>query len=477
MKLPGGRNALLVGALSLVTAGAVVWSVTGSSGSPGATPGKPGASASSTGQRPLVTGPPVVAAPPVLGALPSGAPQPSQAGLSSALEALLRQHELGPHVGAAVVDVATGTLLFGQDGDASFTPASTTKLLTAAAALARLGPDYRIETKVVAGSAGQIILVGGGDPTLSTTPPAGFLPAPASMPALARSTAAALKAKKLTSVKLGFDTTLFVGPRTAPTWPASYVSSGIVSPVTALSVDEGRIGPIIEGTGPRVTDPPVSAARSFARLLKAEGIKVVGVPAAVTAGSSAATLASVRSPQLSDLVGWMLSMSDNDLAEAIAHLTGKAAGDTADFAGGARAVRAEAEALGLPTAGLALYDGSGLTPATTAAPADLAGVLSAAARSDQAALRPLLTSLSVSGFSGTLADRFKDPGTRVAAGLVRAKTGTLSRVGALAGTTVDAAGRVLAFAFLADRVPAGGTLDARAALDRVAARLVACGCR
>ena len=480
MKLPGGRNVAVIGALSLLTAGAVVWSVTGSSGtaSPGASTSTSTASASTgAGATQAVTGPPAATAPPVLGNVSADAAKPTQTGLNAALEALLRQSALGPHVGAVVVDVATGTTLFGQDAESSFTPASTVKLLTAAAALAKLGPDFRIATNVVSGAAGQIILVGGGDPTLSTTPPVGFVPAPASLPELARSTAVALKAKKVTSVRLGYDTTAFTGPRTAPTWPATYVSTGIVAPVTALSVDEGRVGPIIEGTGPRVADPPASAARSFARLLAADGIQVVGTPAAVTAGSTATTLATVRSPQLSDLVGWMLPNSDNDLAEALAHLLGKASGGTADFAGGAKAVLAEAAALGLPTGELALYDGSGLTGATRAAPSDLAGVLSAASRPDQAALRSLVTGLGVSGFTGTLEQRFRDPATQAAAGLVRAKTGTLRTVGALAGTTVDADGRVLAFAFLADQVPAGGTLEGRAALDRIAARLAGCGCQ
>ncbi len=475
MNLPGGRNAMLIGALSLVTAGAVVWSVTGSSDTPAPVTG--GTVGASHQPAPVVSGPPVTVAPPVLGTLATDATTPTVTGLGAALEALLRQNELGPHVGAAVVDVATGAVLYGKDAQAGFSPASTTKLLTAAAVLGKLGPDFRIETKVVSGAPGQVVLVGGGDPTLSTTPPAGFLPAPASMPELARATAAALKAKKLTRIKLGFDTTAFTGPRTAPGWPTAYVTSGVVAPITALTVDEGRIGPIIEGTGPRVSDPPVSAAQAFARLLAADGIKVIGSPAAVTAASGATKIASVLSPQLSDLVGWMLPNSDNDLAEALAHLLGKAAVGRADFTSGAAAVRAEADALGLPTSGLALFDGSGLTVATRVSPAALAGVLSAAARPDQAALRPLLTSLAVSGFTGTLEQRFQDPTTRPAAGLVRAKTGTLRTVGSLAGTTVDADGRLLAFAFIADRVPAGGTLDGRAALDRIAARLVGCGCR
>ncbi|WP_055693778.1 D-alanyl-D-alanine carboxypeptidase, partial [Streptomyces prasinopilosus] len=62
-----------------------------------------------------------------------------------------------------------------------------------------------------------------------------------------------------------------------------------------------------------------------------------------------------------------------------------------------------------------------------------------------------------------------------AAGVVRAKTGTLTGVNALAGTVVDREGRLLVFAFLAT-----GTTDqttAQTALDKAATALAACGCR
>jgi D-alanyl-D-alanine carboxypeptidase/D-alanyl-D-alanine-endopeptidase (penicillin-binding protein 4) len=107
----------------------------------------------------------------------------------------------------------------------------------------------------------------------------------------------------------------------------------------------------------------------------------------------------------------------------------------------------------------------------------LADVLRLATQDDRPQLRPLLEGLPVSGFTGTLAERFRRPPAAPAAGRVRAKTGTLTGVNALAGFTVDADGRLLVFAVLAGRVPAGGTPAARAAIDRVAAALTACGCR
>ena len=467
---------------------------------------------------------PPAAAAPVLQPVGDTAALPTSAGLTGALGPLLAQPALGSQVGAAVLDLSSGQLLYDHDADGDYSTASTTKLLTAAAALSVLGPQFRIQTRVVAGArAGQIVLVGGGDPTLATAPPVGFVPAPASVPALARSTAAALRAQGVTAVTLGYDATLFTGPRTAATWPAAYVTSGVVSPVTALAVDEGRVGLTAEGSAPRVTDPALGAAKAFARQLVRQGITVTGAPvptkapaapsgsaspspagtgagpsgAASTASSgrtvstastaSAAPtstqarpgtlLASVSSPTLADMLGWMLSTSDNDLAEALAHLVAHASGQPADFPGGVTAVTAAVQALGLPTDRLRLYDGSGLSVQTRVEPVVLGRVLVLADSAEHPQLRSILTGLAVAGFTGTLEPpRFEAPGTASAAGLVRAKTGTLTGVSAMAGAVEDAAGRMLVFVFVADHVPAGGTLLARAALDRLATAVAGCGC-
>ncbi|MDP9239867.1 MAG: D-alanyl-D-alanine carboxypeptidase, partial [Actinomycetota bacterium] len=106
----------------------------------------------------------------------------------------------------------------------------------------------------------------------------------------------------------------------------------------------------------------------------------------------------------------------------------------------------------------------------------LTKLLSAAARDDTPRLRAALTGLPVAGFTGTLDDRYRVGATRIAAGEVRAKTGSLTGVSTLAGVVRDTDGRLLAFALLADRVPAGGTRGAEAALDALATALSRCGC-
>ncbi len=444
-------------------------------------------------------------------------PVPTQAGLAARLGPLLGVPALGDRLGLAVVDLATGALLYGQDAGTAMTPASTTKLLTAAAALSRLGPERRIQTTVVVGSTpGRIVLVGGGDPTLVATKPVPGPSAPASLVDLADRTAAALKARGVARVTLGYDTSLFAPPTASPAWPAEYVGTGVVSPVTALSVSEGRVDPASEGISPRVADPSAVAARTFATLLADAGVTVAQAPvpdrapaapttgagapstatstssappAATATGPSAATaastpplpapgteLAAVSSPPVADLVGQMLTRSDDDLAEALGHLVAVAAGQPADFAGAVRAVLAEVDSLGVPTTNVQLYDTSGLARTDAIPPAVLTAVLSAAASPHHDALRPLLTGLPVAGFTGTLNDRFVGPATRTAAGMVRAKTGTLSSVGSLAGTVLDADGRLLGFAFLSSGFTPGAALENRSALDRLAAAVAGCGC-
>jgi serine-type D-Ala-D-Ala carboxypeptidase/endopeptidase (penicillin-binding protein 4) len=80
--------------------------------------------------------------------------------------------------GIQVMDLASGKVLYSRNADRLFVPASNAKLFTLALALARLGPDYRFETRVLADAApgaegrlrGALRLAGGGDPNLSARP-------------------------------------------------------------------------------------------------------------------------------------------------------------------------------------------------------------------------------------------------------------------------------------------------------------------
>ena len=220
--------------------------------------------------------------------------------------------------------------------------------------------------------------------------------------------------------------------------------------------------------------PARDAARDFARALRRTGIAVAGPPRRGSA-EGADDLASVSGAPLPQVVQRVLEVSDNEGAEVLAHHVAIAAGEPATFAGGARATVATLRELGVPTEGLRLLDGSGLSRRNRVAPATLLGVLRLAASPDHPRLRPLLEGLPVAGFTGSLDDRF-DSGPTDGPGSVRAKTGTLTGVHGLAGLVTTRDGSTLAFVLDADRVPLLKNGLARVELDEAAAALAACAC-
>ncbi|MEU4658049.1 D-alanyl-D-alanine carboxypeptidase/D-alanyl-D-alanine-endopeptidase [Streptomyces sp. NPDC023723] len=401
--------------------------------------------------------------------------------LTDVLSPLLKDSALGARHAASVVDLTTGKRLYGTGTGAAFTPASTTKIATAVAALTALGPDHRLTTRAaLEPDTGELVLVGGGDPTLTArADPDGL----ASLRTLATKTARALKKQDVREVTLSYDTTLYAGSGAHPIG----VNDNLAT-VTALMADEARTDDSTSGPAARESDPAAAAARTFAELLEQRGVKA-SAPGPSKATGRADTLATVSSPPLSALVERMLTNSDNDLAEALARHTALASGKKADFKGGAAAITARLKQLGLSVKGADFHDGSGLDRADRLTAGLLTGLLATAADPDRPELRTVLTGLPVAGFTGTLSGRYTDDAddsddtgttddtvdTADAAGLVRAKTGTLTGVNTLAGTVVTQDGRVLGFAFLAD-----GTTDAQAAqatLDRLATALADCGCR
>ncbi|MBL1095224.1 D-alanyl-D-alanine carboxypeptidase/D-alanyl-D-alanine endopeptidase [Streptomyces coffeae] len=394
-------------------------------------------------------------------------PPPTGAGLADTLEPLLDDPALGDRRSVAVMDVASGRQVFGAKADSAAVPASIIKVATGAAALSALGPDYRIKTTVVEAGKDGIVLVGGGDPTLTARAVKGP-DQPASLRKLADDTARALKKRGTRTVRLGYDTSLYSGPKLHPIG----VNENI-APVTSLMVDEGRQDNSDHGPAPRAGDPASDAAGSFASMLRDRGIAVTGEPRAQEAGKTPQAVAAVRSQPLSALVERMLTNSDNDLGEALARQTAIAAGQPASFEGGATAVTARLRKLKLPMGGIHIADGSGLDRADRVSAALLAQTLVRSADRDDSALRSVLTGLPVAGFNGTLRTRYAEDS--VGRGVVRAKTGTLTGINSLAGTVVDADGRLLVFTFITN-----GTTDANGAqraLDRMASALANCGCR
>ncbi|MFF4347643.1 D-alanyl-D-alanine carboxypeptidase/D-alanyl-D-alanine-endopeptidase [Streptomyces sp. NPDC001530] len=395
-------------------------------------------------------------------------PAPAEKPLANVLDPLLDDAALGARRTAVVVDVATGKRLYSKGADAVQIPASTTKIATAVAALSVPGPDHRIETRtVLEPGTKEVVLVGGGDPTLTARKKADGW---ASLRTLADDTAAALKARHLDRVTLSYDTSLYAGPALHPIG----VNDNLAQ-VTSLMVDEARPDDSTSGPVTRVPDPAADAARKFADLLHDNGIETTS-PGPSKATNRAQSLASVSSPPVSALVERMLTNSDNDIAEALARQVALATHEQPSFEGDAKAIHAQLKKLGLPLSGADFADGSGLNRADRLSADLLTALLTTSGDPAHPELRTVLTGLPIAGFTGTLSARYTD--TPAATGVVRAKTGTLTGVNTLAGTVVDTDGRLLAFAFLtSDETSPPDALAARTALDHTATALAACGCR
>jgi D-alanyl-D-alanine carboxypeptidase/D-alanyl-D-alanine-endopeptidase (penicillin-binding protein 4) len=210
----------------------------------------------------------------------------------------------------------------------------------------------------------------------------------------------------------------------------------------------------------------------LARLLGAPKLPV----SAGVADQGAKPIASVESAPVATLVDEMLQTSDNVIADVLARQVAIAEHRPASFAGAVSAIRSVLARLGV-NVGTGMYDGSGLSSGDRVSPAALVGVLRLVAGGGPPAaaqLHLIASTLPVAGWSGTLAARYTDGRERFAAGRVRAKTGTLSTVSSLAGLVRDKSGRLLVFAFDADRVI--GTFGAEAGLDAMVSALARCGC-
>ncbi|NUO98709.1 MAG: D-alanyl-D-alanine carboxypeptidase/D-alanyl-D-alanine-endopeptidase [Nonomuraea sp.] len=411
---------------------------------------------------PVITSGPVLAQ---LSATSGDGPLPTKSTLTRQLTDALGDKALGGRVGAVVLDAATGAQIFASNPDTGITPASTNKVITTAAALAALGPDTRLSTRVVQGrTPGAIVLVGGGDPMLAgpSAKPADF-PKQATLATLAARTAATLKSKGVKKVTLSYDDSLFTGPAVAPGWKPNYVPDGEVAPVHALAVDEGRQRP---GARPRVPDPAAYAAAAFAKLLPKYGVAVSGSVRAGKAAAGAAELGKVDSAPVYALVEHTLTHSDNDMAEALARHVAIKEGQEASFAGASKAVLGVIRRLGV-TKGVTVADGSGLSIRDRVSADAMARVIAVASSAAHPELRAVASGMPIAGFSGTLGNgrRFTRADSKGQVGLVRAKTGTLNHVNTLAGLATTKDGRLVTFAFLADDVP----VNAEPVLDRLAA--------
>lgn len=480
------RPALVVGAVVLLSVGYLTLDV--ADVVPGVITRVPLATPTPSLTTPTVaatTGPQPHAAPagmPLAGTTTT-APLPTRAGLQTALRGLLSDARLGASPAVVVRDAGTGAVLLDQSAATPHIAASTLKLLAAAAVDSVFPAGATLTTKAVQGATpDRLVLVAGGDTLLA--PGAGdpaSVAGRAGLGDLATRTATALRAKGIGAVTLSVDLSYAPGPLVAPTWGSSYQPTGLTGAVSAIGLSTQRAVP----GRPGPADPAKSARSAFASALRTAGVTVAidttettGTPGAGAAPRGAPVYASVTSAPVGDQLALALSDSDDALTETLARQAAYSRGVTGGFAPTGAWLRATLGTLGIDVTGLTAVDASGLSREDVVTARMVSDVIALGTGTRLPTFRATLRQLAIAGLSGSLATRFDDPKTQVAAGVVRAKTGTLTGVGALAGTLVTAEGRLLTFVVIANAVPSGlGTLRARDALDEFVATLAQCGCR
>ncbi|NDH65190.1 MAG: D-alanyl-D-alanine carboxypeptidase/D-alanyl-D-alanine-endopeptidase [Microbacteriaceae bacterium] len=357
----------------------------------------------------------------------------------------------------AVINAATGEVLFDRNAAVPAATASVMKVVTAAAALQALGPNFVVDTKVYADPAnpGTIILVGGGDPTLSATAP-GQKSVYANAPKLSDLAVKVSQWAEANSIQVNrivLDSTLFAGGTSASKWDSSWERSeqtqGFMSEVTALQVDGDRASPSRE-TSPRSTTPVMNAGRKFKAALAATATGATLVEGKLPAGAT--EIAKVTSQTIDK---WIKHMQQ---------------GYDGSFASIGIAVKKSLAATNLDTSNLIIKDGSGLSANNAVPPMFIAKLFGLVAEGFND-FEVIAQGLPVSGESGSLADRFKGDNAD-AIGKVQAKTGWIKTGYTLGGIIKAKDSTTLLFA-----VYALGNVkdDAKQAIDDLVTGFYRCG--
>jgi D-alanyl-D-alanine carboxypeptidase/D-alanyl-D-alanine-endopeptidase (penicillin-binding protein 4) len=323
--------------------------------------------------------------------------------------------------GAVSVD---GQLIGERNPDIAVIPASNQKIPVAAAALERLGSDFRYTTTVVAVGDpasgvvnGDLFLVGGGDPLLSSDwYPASNLElnavtSPTSLDTLADSVVAAGVTSVSGSV-IG-DGSRYDDEYFAPGW-GDGVAGLEGGPYDALMANDSRV----LGDPLRGNDPNEAAAREFTRLLEERGVDVADAAAAGVAPAGAVEIASIDSAPLSDVVAEMLGNSDNNTAEMVVKELGYSVAAPGTREAGLGVVREQLVEWDVDVTQIVLVDGSGLSLDNRLTCDAVLTVLQEAGFESAVG-----QGLPVAGQTGTLATAFVD---HPVAGRLRGKTGTLN---------------------------------------------------
>ena len=422
------------------------------------------------------------------------------------------------NLGVKVVSLTKNRELYSLNEHMLFNPASNQKLFTSAATLSILGKDALFSTTVTADTTtGRIIIAGGGDPILST----------ADLDSIARMCAASLPAGRSWEVRVDvrfFDSLywgagwtwdeepeaygMFLSPlmlnnntvtvSVIPATPPGAPPSVIVDPPTAYTPvintavttlepipDPVRVtrnwmerGNTISVSGSvglnwrtrrealSVWKPELYAGTVFSELLRKNGVATTGC---VLPDSSSTALPPlfVFERRIDTILTFMNKVSDNLAAEAmLKSIAARKAGTPGSAHAGIQLVRQFLASAGIDTNRIAIGDGSGLSGYNLTSPAAVIGLLKHM-YADTVNFPVYYHTLPIAGVDGTIGRRMQGS---LAAGNLRAKTGTLSGVTALSGYVQTLGGEWLAFSILMQHYP-GSSRDYRAVQDAIGALL------
>jgi D-alanyl-D-alanine carboxypeptidase/D-alanyl-D-alanine-endopeptidase (penicillin-binding protein 4) len=361
----------------------------------------------------------------------------------------------GSSPSTCLVVTAGNRPLFRHNPEMPLVGASTQKLVTATALLLAHSPDDRLTT--VAGTtappaagvvAGDLYLVGGGDPTLATPGYVGSLPHGQIVANDPAKLADAIKAAGITRIEGGIvgDDSRYDGERFTPAWPTRFHGTQVGS-VSALSVDDSNN---TLGLDPPPADPATNAAAVLRQLLIDRGVQVGGAARSGAAPADLTKVAELPSPTVREIVAEMLTESDNDTAEMSFKEIGLQKGGAGSWAAGATAVNMLLADAGVPLQGTRIVEGSGLSSDNRVTCSMIVNLLT---RPETGPV--VVDGLAVAGETGTLQDRFEGS---AAEGRLRAKTGTLNQVTALSGRVDTLQGGTLTFSYITNAVE-GDTID------------------
>ena len=415
--------------------------------------------------------------------LPATPSASAQADLSAEVSRLIREANLGNEIAVAVSNAESGAVIHETRGDLPLNPASNMKLLTAAAALAQLGPNFTIRTGLYGrisseGNVSNLVMRGYGDPSLRMSdlvqmasslrhrgvsrvrrvtvdgsyfdgeilPPL-FEQQPGETAAF-RAAIGAVAVERASFV-------LRVMPGSEVGQPARVLLSagGYFDLDNAITTSEGgepRVVAIQRGDGPqmslrvrgsvpfgtlgvsyrrRIENPLYHAGHSMVSALRNVRIRPEGHVRVQTVSESLPLLASRRSPPMSELIHALGKSSDNFTAEMLLKILGAERSRPGTSAGGAEAIRDLLREASVDVSQVSIQNGSGLFTGNEVAANHFIALLNHIYR--QPGLRSeYLAHLAIGGTDGTLRRRLRD---LPAPYIVRAKTGTLNDVIALSG--------------------------------------------